>query len=890
MGNDASIKPLEKMAAVLTRNGVQLIRQNDRQLMGEVALFDNLGSNTLDGNLVTGTKLQSMAWSNDLTRLYIAGQANGKNAVFVIDLVTLKLLDTIVTPAGKNIVSLATAGDLLLIGEGDDWGRSGGFRLLAMQTNPVSDKYHDPKSMLSIKGAGIEASLHGIAGMVVGPDGRTLVITLPKTSNTFWGLVPYRLRGPDGDVLVLDLNTLNLDTGTIDPPIVAEMTGVANGPGRITGLLRSPLTVSATHDANRYLVCSIASYDSGLDTLTLKRDANGRITGATMQAIEMRQSLDDLRIDRLNLQRAQSAVLVVVDGVEYAIVSDDLHPYEDTFVDAMLQTPDWVFNPFSMTMEPVGGDNRRVAAGGKLGVVKDPFGKLGVPEYLGATLPLDGYMIRNLTLSDYLNNDLPPTIIGQLFGLYSVNVRDLAPKPSENVAWNARDLIQAALDNKTQSALRPNGSPLNFHLKLPKPAEQHIPLDAAIAQPQITSLLSPYVRGTAFDDEELIGNYVGNMGDVLEIDLADVIADAEVRKANKWANDKALNDQEKKVYNEAKAKWVAENKPKDFSLQLGQLQTLSVSDRLKLLTARVSSTQSTALAYKVLSRTNDLLPAEFSATGRLYMMPVISPEDVTVLRNGGRIETKTEEIKNLSVNNIYGQRHLPERDDRRGKMVESEEAAFEFLIPHEQLAKAVEPAMRNLHNPPPGSLRRMLPFLFGFLSAPFNVGNIAVFFNDAQRRNAGIASIRAQVLAAPLCRFGAPYRDAIQNRCKLTDIMSVSSGHDDRQRDATTVHQQVSLAPIFSPDPSGSARQLAEPAAPSSLPRRYSAIARRCLQRRHTRPTRLSIGLRTRPLSATQDNACESRSRYRSVRPAALSTGNQCATRKQWPRTPAAHL
>ena len=46
--------------------------------------------------------------------------------------------------------------------------------------------------------------------------------------------------------------------------------------------------------------------------------------------------------------------------------------------------------------------------------------------------------------------------------------------------------------------------------------------------------------------------------------------------------------------------------------------------------------------------------------------------------------------------------------------------------------------------------------------------------------------------------------------------MSVCSGHDDRARDATAVHQKVALASIFSPGPSGSARQLPEPAALSS--------------------------------------------------------------------------
>src|SRR5450759_2653243 len=96
--------------------------------------------------------------------------------------------------------------------------------------------------------------------------------------------------------------------------------------------------------------------------------------------------------------------------------------------------------------------------------------------------------------------------------------------------------------------------------------------------------------------------------------------------------------------------------------------------------------------------------------------------------------------------------NLPERDDRRCKMVEAKEAAFELLIPYEQLAKAIEPAMGDFHNPPSGSLRRMLPFLIGFLPAPFDVGNVALFFHDAKRRHAGIARIGTQVLAASLRR------------------------------------------------------------------------------------------------------------------------------------------
>ena len=43
--------------------------------------------------------------------------------------------------------------------------------------------------------------------------------------------------------------------------------------------------------------------------------------------------------------------------------------------------------------------------------------------------------------------------------------------------------------------------------------------------------------------------------------------------------------------------------------------------------------------------------------------------------------------------------HLPERDDPCGEVVECEEAALKFLVSHQQLAEAVEPAVADLNNP-----------------------------------------------------------------------------------------------------------------------------------------------------------------------------------------------
>lgn len=106
----------------------------------------------------------------------------------------------------------------------------------------------------------------------------------------------------------------------------------------------------------------------------------------------MQQAGNDVRIDRLNIQRAQSAALVESDGVEYAIVADDNYNFLDPYYRAMYEAPDFVqLTPFGPSA-PIGGSTRakKVALGGKLGIVKDPFGKQGLPQFMGATLPLDG--------------------------------------------------------------------------------------------------------------------------------------------------------------------------------------------------------------------------------------------------------------------------------------------------------------------------------------------------------------------------------------------------------------------------------------------------------------------------------------------------------------------
>lgn len=113
-------------------------------------------------------------------------------------------------------------------------------------------------------------------------------------------------------------------------------------------------------------------------------------------------------------------------------------------------------------------------------------------------------------------------------------------------------------------------------------------------------------------------------------------------------------------------------------------------------------------------------------------------------------------------------------------MIECQETSIHLLIAHQQFAKAVEPTVRHLDNPPSSLLPRFVLEFFGFLAAPLDVGDIAVLLNDFQRRCTGITRISAQMFVSPFGRIGSFDGYAIQDCFQLCDIMPICSGHDER--------------------------------------------------------------------------------------------------------------
>ncbi|MBK7003103.1 MAG: tandem-95 repeat protein [Rhodoferax sp.] len=619
-GNTLSIRPKPLMAAVLNRTGISFVREltqddvnpDSNPQSTDSNLLGKLGKpNDFNKTYITGAKVQPVAYSDDLSRVYVAG--NG--VIYVIDTLRFKLLDNIDVPAGTNIVSLVTAGSFLIIGEGRSYGTASPKpRLLVMRTTPGSAGYNKP---ITVKGTGIEDSPLGVAGMAVGADGRTLVVAVPQQRNGFTlGDTTKR-----GNVLVFDLDSFDFRTGKIAAPIKAELSAKDSSG-------KAPQTITATNDPDHFLVSNVADYNRGLATLVLTRDDKGtdkkKVTAAKMTSIDMSQPHSKVRIDRLDIQRAQSAVLVKKDGVEYAIVSDDNYHFLDPYWRAMYEAP--MFQQLTPVgpPSPIGGSAsaKKVAVGGKLGIIKDPFGTS--PKFLGATLPLDGYGIVNLSLSPD-----GKVLIGQLKGGYSANLADSwVAKKNQNHAWDVDLLLKAAIDMQESERM-------STHIKLKDSAELLLPNTAS------GDLGMP--AGTYFDEADVKVKVQGNMGDVIEVDLKPLIADWAARellglKSATELPESKMSEAELKQLRDKRESWLKDaTSVEEFILNKDQIDIHTTDTAALQLCMDKREDSKGVVQSEVLSRDKDLGYAKFEKTGRLYMVPNITKEEEATLRSGERI-------------------------------------------------------------------------------------------------------------------------------------------------------------------------------------------------------------------------------------------------------------
>ena len=116
-----------------------------------------------------------------------------------------------------------------------------------------------------------------------------------------------------------------------------------------------------------------------------------------------------------------------------------------------------------------------------------------------------------------------------------------------------------------------------------------------------------------------------------------------------------------------------------------------------------------------------------------------------------------------------------------------------FFIPDKQFPESIEPGMCCLNNPPTVLWRTSSSTLL-----PDDSRCIAAGANLLINGVSIISLIRIQ---KPLSFHREGDDHGIKYGTELTDVMSVRSGNDQRQRDATCVHQEMALGPFFSPDP-----------------------------------------------------------------------------------------
>lgn len=147
-------------------------------------------------------------------------------------------------------------------------------------------------------------------------------------------------------------------------------------------------------------------------------------------------------------------------------------------------------------------------------------------------------------------------------------------------------------------------------------------------------------------------------------------------------------------------------------------------------------------------------------------------------------------------------------------MVQSCKASIQLLVANQQFTEAVEPTVANLHDPAASRVLRIAALGRRLLLATHHMRDVAMALHRLCVLCACVCGIGAQMLAATPRRVGPLDHDGIENQLETFAVMHVGSGHDERQRDATPVHQQVALASFFSPDPLGWDRYLLVPSAP----------------------------------------------------------------------------
>lgn len=121
-----------------------------------------------------------------------------------------------------------------------------------------------------------------------------------------------------------------------------------------------------------------------------------------------------------------------------------------------------------------------------------------------------------------------------------------------------------------------------------------------------------------------------------------------------------------------------------------------------------------------------------------------------------------------------------------------------FLLPADQDApKAIEPAMRPLHLPAPGSIARYHSNFACFLVPGFDVGPVTQFCKQFSHLLAVVTFIQTKILWLSFTRCWSLYYDIAKSSFDKLDIVAVSSGYFKTDGQTVPFDQQAAFDPLL---------------------------------------------------------------------------------------------
>ena len=363
------IEPQTGLTLVALRDSVVVLKPT-------TAGFDEIKDIPIE-NGIYGFRTTPIAYSDDNSLAFVASR-NG--VIHVIDMVSLEEFGTIdlaSSNGASNITSLAASGNFLYVAEGNRYSGSSGTRLIRVNINPFSQHFLQSGSQQQLNHESLSKAPLGIFNIAVSKDGRYLVATVPQQKPLLeTGRASFNEKDT-GNLLVIDLHSITDGSIGVLKDVVF--------PPDVRGSGKAPMYVEASSDANKFLISSALDVDRGLYTLELTRNLdNGSLVSAEIKQ-EVRGSFGNPNILRvgglfqsqqLNIQRSHG--IAVTKDLKYAFVSD----FNLRFNDQVLK---------NATLPKL--------VGGKIGVIRDPFGLEGTPELLGVTTPIPDVSIDQIELT-----------------------------------------------------------------------------------------------------------------------------------------------------------------------------------------------------------------------------------------------------------------------------------------------------------------------------------------------------------------------------------------------------------------------------------------------------------------------------------------------------------